>query len=720
MRRRRQKGSAQAAAEERLAVAWHVDAAGLLSLATIHMLLLWRAALLRGFLLHSDISYFFEPVRSLAHESLRAGRLPLWSPYMFCGYPLAAEGQVAAFYPVALLISWLLPSPGDINWLIITHLLLAASGSYLLARLLGLRPFAAWWCGLTFSFSGYLFAHLHHVSLVCAASWLPVVILFVERAWRSHALPNAVLAAVAWAASALCGHPQTLFQISLVVIFWVAWRWLESGRRRRGLARRAALTLGVTFALGLGLAAVQLLLTADLAAASPHGERGSLEYVTSYSLLPAHLVGLVLPNREGTPAFNSYTGGNYYWEYVLYIGLLPLALAVVGAARRKAWALAGLAAAGMLLALARGNPLYQVLRFIPGFSDFRAPARHIYLFTFAAALLAGHGWQALAGWRWLAAGRRLVLVGAVAAVLASLDLLWFDRPLAPLSDPRVLTAPNPAAAALNRDPGWWRALIVPPSTIDAKWVPPGGWAVNPDGWVEARLLLPADVPQSYRIRIIDGYAGFTDPTQAPFFNAAYAALRAGDLRLLSLVGTRYLVLPPGLNLPGLESVSAGPFVIHRNPEAFPRAFTTAQALPAATAEQAREKTIQLARAGLLRETAVVDDAAAAIDAHGDPAAALTVEEPRPERVIVRARAERDCLLVLNERHDRGWQARLDGRPVRLAVVDAALMGAVLPRGEHTVEFVYRPRGLIVGRAVSLLSLAALAVLLLVPRLRRRA
>ncbi|MCJ7752672.1 MAG: hypothetical protein MUQ65_16565, partial [Armatimonadetes bacterium] len=82
------------------------------ALILLHCAFFWRAILLRGFLVHSDICYFFEPAKAFMHESLRAGRLPLWSPYIFCGYPIAAEGQIAAFYPPSLLISWLLPSPG--------------------------------------------------------------------------------------------------------------------------------------------------------------------------------------------------------------------------------------------------------------------------------------------------------------------------------------------------------------------------------------------------------------------------------------------------------------------------------------------------------------------------------------------------------------------------------------------------------------------------------
>jgi hypothetical protein len=161
-------------------LARHVDLIAVGSLLLLQFGFWFRAALLQGFLLISDICFFFEPAKTYLHESLRAGRLALWSPYLFCGYPLGAEGQIGTFYPPSLLFSWLLDGAGAVNWLLISHLMLAAVGMYALARRLGISPFGAWLSAVVFSFSGYLFAHLHHVRLTCAAAWLPLLLLFVE------------------------------------------------------------------------------------------------------------------------------------------------------------------------------------------------------------------------------------------------------------------------------------------------------------------------------------------------------------------------------------------------------------------------------------------------------------------------------------------------------------------------------------------------------------
>ncbi len=714
MPERKPQSAAQAARpEDQPRARRRSDSAAIATLVLAHLAFFWRAAILRGVLIHSDICFFFEPAKAFLHDSLRAGRLPLWSPYIFCGYPLAAEGQAAAFYPVSLLISWLLPSFGAVNWLVISHLIVAAVSMYLLARALGAPPFAAWLAALTYSFSGYLFAHSHHVSLLCAASLFPLVILFVERAWRGSTLVNSVLAAASWAALALCGHPQTLFHVSLVVAFWIAWRWVQANRARETGQNARALTIAaITFLLGAALSAIQLLPTAQLAAAAPHGENGEWAYVTSFSLLPKHLLGMIAPNWQGSMAFNTYEGEPYYWEYVLYIGIAPLALAILGGARRRGWVIGAVALAALAMALGTVNPLYYAIRFLPGFASFRVPARYILVFTFAAALLVAMGWQTVSGWRWAAQGRRLLVLGALVVLLIAADLLRFDRTLAPLADTAALATPSPAAEAMQRDRGWWRAIIVQPTLVTANWSMPSGWVGDPDGWARIRALLPADVPQSYGIRVTTGYAAFEDACAKLFFDAAYGGAQAGDLRLVSLVGLKYLALPPQVTLPGLVPQPVGQLALFRNPGAFPRIFSVSQIVLAKDGDDAHMQTMALADGSRLDAAAVVEGQMMALNSPGKPHLEASVREPRPERIIIDATSDRDCLLVLNERHDSGWQVQVDGKRSSLLSVDTVLMGTPLPKGKHRVEFHYQPGSFLVGRAISAAALlAALALII---------
>jgi hypothetical protein len=321
----------------------------------------------------------------------------------------------------------------------------------------------------------------------------------------------------------------------------------------------------------------------------------------------------------------------------------------------------------------------------------------------------------------VAQGRRLLALGAVVVLLMSVDLLRFDRTLSPLADAAALATPSPAAEAMLSDRSWWRAIVVQPTLVAANWSMPTGWVGDPDGWARVRAqMLPADVPQSYHIRVTTGYAGFEDAREKLFFDAAYGRAQAGDLRLVSLVGMKYLALPPQMTLPGLTPEPAGQLALFRNPGAFPRVFAVSQVVPARNSDDAHMETMALASDSRLDEAAVVEGAMAAVNSPGKPQFEASLREPRPERVVIDAASDRDCLLVLNERHDPGWRVRVDGRPSPLLSVDTVLMGTPLPRGKHRVEFHYRPASFIVGRAVSAVALLAALALVIAGAAGRRA
>jgi uncharacterized membrane protein YfhO len=124
------------------------------------------------------------------------------------------------------------------------------------------------------------------------------------------------------------------------------------------------------------------------------------------------------------------------------------------------------------------------------------------------------------------------------------------------------------------------------------------------------------------------------------------------------------------------------------------------------------QTMALANDSRLHVAAVVEGRMAAMNSPGKPSLEVSVREPRPERVIIDATSDRDCLLVLNERHDPGWRVRVDGKRSPLLSVDTVLMGTPLPKGKHRVEFHYQPWSFIVGRAISAIALlAALALMI---------
>jgi hypothetical protein len=81
----------------------------------------------------------------------------------------------------------------------------------------------------------------------------------------------------------------------------------------------------------------------------------------------------------------------------------------------------------------------------------------------------------------------------------------------------------------------------------------------------------------------------------------------------------------------------------------------------------------------------------------------------PNRVMVKTKSAQPSILILSANHFPGWRAYVDGQFVTNLRLDYNLRGAVLPAGEHTVEFIYRPKSVLIGAVISLLTLIGLVI-----------
>jgi hypothetical protein len=105
---------------------------------------------------------------------------------------------------------------------------------------------------------------------------------------------------------------------------------------------------------------------------------------------------------------------------------------------------------------------------------------------------------------------------------------------------------------------------------------------------------------------------------------------------------------------------------------------------------------------------------AVVDRQGLTAAsaASRVEDLGPNSVRVTASASVPSYLVLDDFYQRGWSARVDGQPAKVFIANALYRAVALEPGEHLVEFRFEPLSLLLGAAVSIVSLVvALAALI---------
>jgi hypothetical protein len=357
----------------------------------------WEAALLRRTFFYLDIGLQHYPCRHFLAEQWKQGRWPLWCPEILGGYPLFAEGQAGAAYPLNLAIYPFLKTWAAMNVSIVLHYALAAVGVFLLLRL-WVGRWAAVFGAMALALNGWSVSHLIHVPSICAAAWMPLAFYFLERVFREGKTRDIALCALCLAMPFLAMHTQVALYTCLAAFSYVVFRTaLQWHQGNRGTAARAALAGGALFLIAFGFAAVQILPTREFLQNSDRGKDLGYEFLTYGSLPPPLLALFLMPRLLGSRgnATDWLAGPDFpFHEMNFYMGLLPLFLAVFALAKRRdapTLFFALLLALSGLFMLGKYTPFYRIHEFLPVFNRLRMPCRYAYLALFSLSVLAGLG-----------------------------------------------------------------------------------------------------------------------------------------------------------------------------------------------------------------------------------------------------------------------------------------------------------------------------------------
>ena len=149
--------------------------------------------------------------------------------------------------------------------------------------------------------------------------------------------------------------------------------------------------------------------------------------------------------------------------------------------------------------------------------------------------------------------------------------------------------------------------------------------------------------------------------------------------------------------------------VYENNHALPRAWLAGGEVVASDEEQLR-----IIRSGAIgdkpwdpKQTVLLENASGVNFSPESTAGTATVTRNEPNRIDVTTQSAAPSILVLSENHYPGWRATIDGQKVDTMRVDYNLRGVALPAGNHVVSFAYRPKSVLLGLIISMLSLIGL-------------
>jgi hypothetical protein len=273
------------------------------------------------------------PLASFFHDALTHGHLPLWNDQLGLGFPLYAEGQIAAFYPPNWLI-YLLPPLDALDVTRVLHLTLAGTGAGLIALRLGAGRYGAVLAALAVVLSGGIVSKLEWTNFVVAYGWLPWILLPLMRR-NGPTRAGLVAAGTMWGIQALAGFPNVWLFSGIAAVTLM----LATHPRLVTLARVAGFGL-----LGGAIGSLQLLPTLLLTPLSVRSMGLSTNDLFSSSSNPLDILSFAFANvfvQSSNGSWNLastwYPNGPFaLLETTAYVGLPILVLAAIAVTVRRA------------------------------------------------------------------------------------------------------------------------------------------------------------------------------------------------------------------------------------------------------------------------------------------------------------------------------------------------------------------------------------------------
>ncbi len=379
-------------------------------------------------------------------ECIRNRELPLWNPYIFTGMPFLATGQHSALYPLSL-IFYFIPLPRAYGLFTVLQLWIAGLSMYFLARVLGMSRLGSVTASLAYELSGFFVVSVVFPMIIAAASWLPAILACIELTLRRtrDGIPFIILGSIFIGLHFLAGHPEISYYVAMVSVYFALIRALtfHFQLRQPSFLVRAFIAMGAMAVIGAGLGAIQLIPLYEVVKINFRQGMVTLKDVLGWAYPTRQVITFLIPDFFGNPSHHAYfdlvtrqwlpVSVNYrgepissifwgiknYVEAGSYMGLLTLALALVGAFlgrdRGIKWTFSALAVLSLLFAF--GTPLYALLYyFLPGYNQLHSPFRWVFPYTLSIAVLAGLGVEERQ--------RLKLLFPAILAILGLLGLLF--------------------------------------------------------------------------------------------------------------------------------------------------------------------------------------------------------------------------------------------------------------------------------------------------------
>ncbi len=694
------------------------------------------------------------PWRFTAINNLKSGSFPLWNPYSFSGQPLTANIQSAPFQ-ISNLLFFIIPF--KIAWvlqIILPEILLAIFAFLYLKFGLNLSAVASVFGAFTMPFTGFFVSWMTWGTIVTTAMWLPLILLSIEKIFKRSPLWLLILI-LGISQTILSGHWQTAFYVLSASAVYVVFKVIKSKDYKRFGEIIFAAVVSVL------IASVQILPTIEFLKYSARGvDQAFIPGRQDWFLPPQHLIQIIAPDFFGNPTTSNYWGIWNYGEFVSYVGIVPMFLAIFALFKKNKETFFFIILTVISLLLALQSPISKIpyLLNLPLISSMQ-PSRIIFLLDFSIVILAAFGLDYLLKEKKI----KNILFCALAIISAAIVLT-----LIPILDKGIFPKLNGASTAsislrnmamplstsalllliilvkkFSTQKFYLVTIIFALSAFELfrfsykftpfsklSWIFPRTQTLDflknqqkPFRIITTdRRILHPNSSASYGIESVDGY----DPlyllkydqyisvlqsnnpkAQASSFNRIVSPQKYNS-NLTSLLNAKYILTFDQLQNPDYALVfEEGETKTYLNKKSLPRAFFVSDVEKAANSTE--EFTILLDKNFNPAVSATSRDFSFPKQSSNGE---VKISSYSDSQVTLKTSQSLQAPLVITNIYYPGWKVFIDGKETKINEVDFMFQSVLVPSGNHTIDFKYHPQSFYNGLYLTLVGLAISATTLI--------
>ncbi|MCL5435087.1 MAG: YfhO family protein [Patescibacteria group bacterium] len=721
-----------------------------------------------------DVVSEIYPWRYFSINQLKQGNIPFWNPHNFSGNPQMANFQTAIFYPANILY-FLLPFNLSWTLIIILQPLLGGIFMYLFLRKgIGVKDFPSFIGGIAFAFSSYMVVWIEYGNIGSTILWLPLALLFTKYFFKKLNAVNFFGLSLTLTLSLLAGYIQGVFYIYLLCfLYYLYLIFVQRSFKSFKNHILFLLSLALPFLLASFqiLPTLQLFSQSTRGAYSlSQIEKNLASLYYWITIVFPDFFGNPATRNYWTPG--TYIERVMYPGTVILFFAFYAIFNKVNFIEKKFFLVVSIVS--LIIASNLPLVKYFYLIPIPVIST-TVPTREFSIFIFSLIVLGAIGLEQFLNEKYfkkifasfylvflvLVWGVVLLLIRfsptlsgnlkitehnlilpsiiisltvfvvflkrinlkislILLTALVILDLFYFFNKITPFS-PESFTYPDTQiisyikkTAGINRFWGYGSAYIPANfQTVDQTYSPEGNDPLHISRYGELLSSslngkLPMVLPRP-------------DANIAPGYGPNDLKTNSYRKKILDLLGVKYILhkqeLTDAWSEPDLTTFPDNqfalikkiyPWQLYENKDVLPRFFVTGKYV--LSKNKASSLSLIFSSNIDLKNTLILEKNPGLL-MDTDTNAAVELLSYKPNEILFKIRSSGNGLLFLSDNYYPEWKALIDGNPSEVLIADYSFRAVAVPKGIHTVEYVYNPKSFELGIGVGIIGLISFVAVL---------